>query len=105
MLLGVILDQFSQRGELLPSVQVIIVPRVLDFNMGDLIDPPAQNKQMGHNRENAGREDMRDDRQDGKDGKDIIVKRLALKTDMLNADVNILQWYSYLADINEVLTK
>lgn len=70
MLLGVVLDQFSQRGELLPSVQVIIVSRVLDFNMGDLIVPPAQNKQMGHNRENAGREDMRDDRQDGKDGKD-----------------------------------
>lgn len=70
MLLGVVLDQFSQSGEFLPSVQVIIVPRVLDFNMGDLIVPPAQNKQMGHNRENAGGGDMRDDRQDGKDGKD-----------------------------------
>lgn len=70
VLLGVVLDQFSQRGEFLPSVQVIIVPRVLDFNMGDLIVPPAQNKQMGHNREKAGREEMRDDRQDGKDGKD-----------------------------------
>lgn len=38
--------------------------------MGDLIVPPAQNKQMGHNRENAGGGDMRDDRQGGKDGKD-----------------------------------
>lgn len=42
LLFGVILHQLSQRGELLTAVQVIVVARVLDLNVGHLITPSAR---------------------------------------------------------------
>lgn len=41
LLMSVVLHQLGQRGELLPSIQVVEVPRVLDPNMGHLIPHPA----------------------------------------------------------------
>lgn len=40
LLFGVVLHQLSQRGELLASVQVVVVTWVLDLNMGHLIVTP-----------------------------------------------------------------
>lgn len=42
LLFGVILHQLGQRGELLASVQVIVVTRVLDLNVGHLIVTPGR---------------------------------------------------------------
>ena len=39
--LCVVLHQLSQRGKFLPSVQVKVIARVLDFNVGDFSVPPA----------------------------------------------------------------
>lgn len=41
LLLCVVLHQLRERCELLPSIQVIEVPRVLDPNVGHLIPHPA----------------------------------------------------------------
>lgn len=42
LLFGVILHQLSQRGELLTAVQVIVVARVLDLDVGHLITPSVR---------------------------------------------------------------
>lgn len=44
LLFGVILHQLGQRGKLLAAVQVVVVTRVLDLNVGHLIVPPEQEK-------------------------------------------------------------
>lgn len=44
LLLGVILNQLGQRGKLLAAVQVVVVTRVLDLNVGHLIVPPEREK-------------------------------------------------------------
>lgn len=44
LLLGVVLHQLGQRGKLLAPVQVIVVTRVLDLDVGHLIIPPVQGK-------------------------------------------------------------
>lgn len=41
LLLGVVLHQLGQRGKLLAAVQVIVVARVLDLDVGHLIVPPG----------------------------------------------------------------
>lgn len=41
LLLRVVLHQLRQRRELLPSIQVVEIPRVLDPNVGHLIPHPA----------------------------------------------------------------
>lgn len=42
MLLRVVLHQLCQSGKLLTSVKVVVVPRILDLNVGDLIISPNQ---------------------------------------------------------------
>lgn len=42
MMLHVILHQLCQSGKLLPTIKVIVVSCVLDFNMGDGSISPAQ---------------------------------------------------------------
>lgn len=44
LLFSVILHQLSERGEFLASIQVIIVARVLDLNVGHLIVTPEWKK-------------------------------------------------------------
>lgn len=41
LLLGVVLHQLGQRGKLLAAIQVIVVARVLDLDVGHLIVPPG----------------------------------------------------------------
>lgn len=40
LLLGVVLHQLGQRGKLLAAIQVIVIARVLDLDVGHLITPP-----------------------------------------------------------------
>lgn len=42
VVLHVVLNQLSQGGKLLPPVQVIVIPCVLDLNVGNRSVPPAQ---------------------------------------------------------------
>lgn len=44
LLFGVILHQLGQRGKLLAAVQVVVVTRVLDLNVGHLIVPSEEEK-------------------------------------------------------------
>ncbi len=44
LLFSVILHQLGQSGKLLASVQVVVVARVLDLNVGHLIVSPEQEK-------------------------------------------------------------
>lgn len=44
LLFSVILHQLGQRGKLLASVQVVVVARVLDLNVGHLIVTPEREK-------------------------------------------------------------
>lgn len=44
MMFHVILHQLSQRGKLLSTVQVIIISRVLDLNVGDGAISPSEEK-------------------------------------------------------------
>lgn len=44
LLFGVILDQLSQRGKLLATIEVVVVTGVLDLYVGHLITPPEQKK-------------------------------------------------------------
>ena len=43
LVLHVVLDQLSQGGKLLSSIQVVEVPCVLDLDVGDLSIPPEEN--------------------------------------------------------------
>lgn len=45
LLLGVVLHQLCQRGELLAAVQVIVIPRVLDLNVRHLIVSSEEGRQ------------------------------------------------------------
>lgn len=40
VLLHVVLHQLGQSGELLPSIQVIVIARILDLNVSDFVVPP-----------------------------------------------------------------
>lgn len=42
LLLGVVLHQLGQRRKLLPPIQVVVVARVLDLNVGHLIVTPKR---------------------------------------------------------------
>lgn len=42
LLFGVILHQLGQRGELLTTIEVVVVPGVLDLYVGHLIAPSKQ---------------------------------------------------------------
>lgn len=47
LLLSVVLHQLCEGGKLLPSIQVIVIPCVLDLNVRHLIVPPGEERQMG----------------------------------------------------------
>lgn len=47
-MLHVILHQLCQGGKLLPAIEVIVVPRVLDFNVGDSSISPVSNTKIEH---------------------------------------------------------
>lgn len=47
-MLHVILHQLCQGGKLLPTVEVVVVPRVLDLNVGDGSISPATNTETEH---------------------------------------------------------
>ena len=51
VLLGVVLHQLGQRGKLLPAIQIVVVPRVLDLNVGDLIITPTNRADRERERE------------------------------------------------------